>query len=120
VPDLLPVKKKQVEQLTCKPEHKFSVLVVDDIDNNREILANLLQSCGIHVLEASNGTEAIEQLKNKKFDLAFVDLLMPVMRGDEAIKIIRNEMKMKDLVCVALSAPNLTNGSTLSVGFREY
>jgi len=120
--EMIPKKEKQVTHLFCKEKQKFTALVVDDIENNREILTDLLQSCNIEVVEACDGQQAIDQLKLRTFDIAFIDLLMPVMRGDEAIEIIRNEMKMMDLKCIAISAFSLSHEIQhyVDIGFDQF
>ncbi len=118
----MPQSERKILQLTCKPERKFRVLSVDDNANNREVLNKLLRACNIEIVEANNGKEAIELLQNQKFDIAFIDLLMPVMRGDEAIEIIRNELKLTDLKCIAISAFSLSHEIKhfYEIGFDQF
>jgi PAS domain S-box-containing protein len=68
------------------------VLIVDDNDNNRLILRQMLLLKQITSEEAKNGIEALTLLANrkKKYDVIFMDYHMPIMDGLETIKKIRN------------------------------
>ncbi|MGB0563070.1 MAG: response regulator [Spirulinaceae cyanobacterium] len=66
------------------------VLVVDDQDSNREILVNLLQNWGFAVQEAADGEAAIAQWQTWQPDLIFMDVRMPKLNGDEAVRRIKH------------------------------
>ena len=67
-----------------------TVLVVDDEAPVRAIERRILEDLGYRVLEATNGTELVDQLAGgAQFDLLIADLDMPVVRGDEVAKRIR-------------------------------
>ncbi|WP_024954050.1 response regulator [Sulfurospirillum arcachonense] len=79
------------------------VLIVDDNDNNRLTIDLLLESLdNIETCEAADGKEAVELCKTKKIDLVFMDIMMPIMDGIEATKII-NEISPSSMI-IALSA----------------
>lgn len=77
----------------------LSILVVDDIESNRFILATLLTGWGHKVTTASSGLEAVNLLRDhghfegddnaRLFDLVFMDIQMPQVNGLEATRIIR-------------------------------
>ncbi len=81
-----------------------SVLVVDDIDLNRKFLTESLSAKGLNTLEASNGREALQQMRIHKPDLILMDLRMPVMDGYEATQIIRENADWKDIPIIAITA----------------
>lgn len=60
-----------------------NILVVEDHADMREMLAVLLQSEGFEVQTATNGEEALQRLKESQPALILLDLMMPVMTGDE-------------------------------------
>ena len=112
----------KIEQIHLIKGKRFRALCVDDVAENREVLSDLLQSCEIDVVSACNGQEAIDLIKEQSFDIVFMDLLMPVMRGDDAIKVIRQDLGMNELVCIAVSAFSLVHEIEhyLSIGFDQF
>jgi len=57
------------------------ILIVDDEESIREVLASLLEACGYRCATAPNGAEALKVLDTEPFDLVLSDILMPVMNG---------------------------------------
>ncbi len=66
------------------------VLVVDDNAVNLKVAEGFMKRYGIHIETAMSGFEAIEKVKNKKYDIIFMDHLMPEMDGVETFREIRN------------------------------
>ncbi len=83
---------------------KATIMIVDDIEDNRKLVASILKEHNLEFIEATNGKEAIEILKNVKVDLIFMDIKMPVMDGYSATKIIKEDSKLKQIPLIALTA----------------
>ena len=67
------------------------VLVVEDNEVNRMIAREILNSLGLDVLEATDGSDALATLRQESVDLVLMDCQMPVMNGYDATKAIRLE-----------------------------
>src|SRR5436853_2113789 len=78
------VLKLQPGQETCR------VLIADDIEDNRQLLAQLLAPVGVEIRLATNGAEAVEVFEQWRPHLILMDFRMPVLDGHEAIGRIRN------------------------------
>src|SRR5438874_12324744 len=70
-------------------ERARTVLVVDDDDEVRELIAQDLRAHGFEVIEAANGFDALLQVMRARPDIVVLDLLMPRLGGLEALKQIR-------------------------------
>jgi two-component system, chemotaxis family, sensor kinase CheA len=81
------------------------VLLVEDDRRNIFALVTALEKKGVKVQVAENGKRAIEFIQEQAdFDLVFMDIMMPVMGGYEAMKVIRQDLEMERLPIIALTA----------------
>ncbi len=71
------------------PVRGATILVTDDNVVNRQVAKQLLNKLGHHVLEAQDGSEAVESIRQGNIDLVLMDVQMPVMDGISATKKIR-------------------------------
>jgi two-component system sensor histidine kinase RpfC len=76
-------------RLNNAQQRSLSVLVAEDNGTNRMILSKILTRAGHVVALAENGEQALDALEQSRYDLAIMDMHMPVMSGLEAIKIYR-------------------------------
>jgi PAS domain S-box-containing protein len=110
------VLKLQPGQDACR------VLIADDIEDNRQLLAQLLAPVGFEIRLAANGAEAVEEFAAWKPALILMDFRMPVMDGHEAIRRIRamsggNETK---IVAVTASAMDENRQDLLAIGADDF
>jgi CheY-like chemotaxis protein len=80
------------------------LLVVDDVPQNRAMLLDLLQDAGFIVAAATNGLECLVLLDSFKPDLILMDVMMPVMDGNETTRRIRHLPGWSDVPIVAVTA----------------
>lgn len=98
------------------------VLVVDDNMVNLKVAEGMLSPYRIQVTTAAGGEEALKLLRQEHFDIVFMDHMMPVMDGVEALQRLREMPEHQDDVVVALTA-NAVGGvqeEYLRLGFQWY
>jgi len=69
---------------------KSKVLIVDDNPNNLKVLSGTLANCNWDILVAVDGESAIEQAIYVQPDLIFLDVMMPIMDGFSACRILKS------------------------------
>ena len=95
--------------ITLEPNQpRYRILIVDDKQDNRQLLVQLLSPLGFALKEASNGREAIEIWQHFEPHLIWMDLRMPVMNGDEAAKQIKSTVKGQATAIIAVTASAAT------------
>jgi CheY-like chemotaxis protein len=93
------------------------VLLVDDLETNLDVMKGLLMPYGLQVHTVLSGREAVDCIKAEevRYDLVFMDHMMPEMSGVEAVRIIRNEIGSE----YAGSIPIIVLTANAIVGNRE-
>jgi len=100
--------------------HRHSILVVEDDPDISESLRDVLESEGYPVITAANGAEALRSLSELGQPcLIFLDMMMPVMSGDEFLTLLRKQERFSEVPVVIVSAwANETRAArALSQGF---
>jgi two-component system cell cycle response regulator DivK len=83
---------------------KQTVMIVDDTDDVRELMAVQLRLSGYDVIEARDGQQAVELARRNCPALILMDIQMPVMDGVTATRVIRGIRELRRVVIVAFSA----------------
>lgn len=101
------------------------ILVVDDNEINKRLLAKVLENEDLEVSYASNGEEAVRLRKENNFDIIFMDIQMPVMDGVDASKAIckyENKNNIAPMPIIVLTANTGKNDrdSYLDAGMTDY
>jgi signal transduction histidine kinase/DNA-binding response OmpR family regulator len=84
-----------------------SVMIVDDVEFNRNMVNGFLEQYDFTIYEAENGEEALEYTRKHLPDLIIMDLKMPVMDGLESTKRLKEDPGTKDIPVVALTATSM-------------
>ena len=85
-----PSQSESLKQAESVDSLKTEILVVDDSPVQRALLRQLLLSCGHPVVEATNGIEALQLVRERKIRMVFTDWMMPKMSGVELIEHLRD------------------------------
>lgn len=80
------------------------VLVVDDIEDNREILRRRLMAARFEVETACSGMECLEKLDGATFDVVLLDHMMPGLDGLETLAVIRGKWSKLELPVIMVTA----------------
>lgn len=116
-------KEKPRQVLTLQPRQApCRVLIADDIDDNRQLLAQLLTPVGFEIRLATNGEEAIQEFERWRPHLILMDFRMPVMDGLEAIRRIRAmpDGKEPKIIAVTASAMDENRQELLAIGADDF
>ena len=93
------------------------ILVVDDDMINRKLLSVLLNKMGgFQIIEAENGMEALNIIKNEPIDMVLLDIIMPVMDGIDLLKILKNDDAFKNIPVAILTTDDTRKTEALSLG----
>jgi chemosensory pili system protein ChpA (sensor histidine kinase/response regulator) len=86
---------------------KPKVLVVDDEEELRKVVGDVLEGTGYRVLSARNGRQALDVLINGKLtpNLILLDLQMPVMDGWEFSRVVRYYRRLANIPIIVISTP---------------
>lgn len=80
------------------------ILIADDDASNRNLLRRRLECEGHEVVEAANGLEVLDALKNDSCDLVLLDIMMPAMDGFETLARLKQDTRLRDLPIIMISA----------------
>ncbi len=90
--------------VTSSEDAQFNILIVDDEQINRQVLANHLKHEPYNLELASNGKEALKAMEQKQFDLVLLDVMMPVMSGFDVCLKIRDSYLISELPVIFITA----------------
>lgn len=101
---------------------KKRVLIVDDVSDNRSVIAASLGMDGYDLIEADGGAAAIEEIARTKPDLVLLDLMMPEVDGFAVVKKLRGELAMADLPVIVITAMGEaeSQATALELGADDY
>lgn len=80
-----------------------TVLIVDDVENNRILLQEMIESLGHKTKIAHDGPEAIEQIQTEPPDLVLLDVILPEMDGLEVLRRIKNNADWRDIPVIIIT-----------------
>jgi len=90
----------------------IDALVIEDHVDIQELLVDQLEDKGCQVQSASNGSAGLRRIKNRKPDIIFVDIIMPVMDGIGFISELQENPETFEIPIVVVTAINLPEVKT--------
>lgn len=94
-------------------------MVAEDNDNNYTLIDLMLRG-EYNVYRARNGAEAVDALRDKRFDLIFMDIMMPVMDGFEATRRIREFDNYTPIIALTAYANDSNKREALNAGCDDF
>jgi two-component system cell cycle response regulator DivK len=80
------------------------ILVVEDTEDNRQIMRDLLSSAGYDQVEAQDGAEGVAMAKSQRPDLILMDIQLPVLDGYEATRRIKADPALSHIPVIAVTS----------------
>jgi two-component system chemotaxis response regulator CheY len=99
------------------------VLIVEDSPTMRQLLVFALRRLkGVEIVEAHDGMDGLRKISSDHFDLALIDINMPVMDGLKLIRLIRGEDSLKEIPIVVITTEGAKEDRerALTLGADEY
>lgn len=98
------------------------ILVVDDVEMNRDMLSRRLKRQGYTVTTAADGHEALEKISAGHFDAVLLDIMMPGISGMEVLQTLRTSHDMNSLPIIMATAQNASEDivKALAMGANDY
>jgi CheY-like chemotaxis protein len=98
----------------------LTILVVEDYDDMSLAMRLALERKGYHILEASDGAQAVEVAARQRPDIILMDLSLPVMDGLAATERIRADPNSRDIVIIAVTAHQDYRSRALAAGCNAF
>ncbi len=80
------------------------ILVVEDQEDNRQIIRDMLSTTDYQITEAENGEEALTAVAKQRPDLILMDIQMPVLDGYEATRRIKADPTLRSIPIIAITS----------------
>ena len=103
-----------------QPLEGLRVLLVEDLEDLREMIGRLLEGTGAVVMTAAEGTSGIELALTQRFDVILMDLQMPGIDGFEAMRRLRTHDYRRPIVALTAHAMKDERDRCLAGGFDDH
>jgi phosphoserine phosphatase RsbU/P len=99
-----------------------AILIVDDDEQNRDMLARRLRRCGYAITVAASGIQSLALARSQRFDLVLLDMIMPGLDGFQVLAKFKADPKLRETPVIMLSALDQENGIArcIEMGAEDY
>ena len=97
-----------------------TILIVEDIELNIDLLVQILEERGYHLLIARDGMQSVEMVRKNRPDLVLMDISLPVMDGYEATRILRREFPSLPIIGLSAHAMQGDDEKARAAGCSDY
>ena len=112
--------RKSLEPMLNALPEQLSILLAEDNLINQKVAQSIFKNIGYEIDIAKNGKEAVEFADKGKYDVIFMDLLMPEMDGYQATEIIRKSGHQLPIVAMSADEDDKTRAAAFKSGMNEY
>jgi CheY-like chemotaxis protein len=99
---------------------ELSILIAEDNLINQKVAQSIFKNIGYEIDIAKNGREAVERMEQGKYDVVFMDLLMPEMDGYQATRQIRKSGHTLPVIAMSADEDDLTRKAAFEAGMNDY
>ena len=105
----------------CEKMDKKKILIVDDEADILKLTSIRLRKLGYDVLTAVNGQEGLDSIRENKPDLVLLDMVLPIMNGEEICYKIKNDEQLKHIPIILFTASSnfMTAEKTKMIGAED-
>lgn len=112
--------RKNLEPMINALPDELSILLAEDNLINQKVAQSIFKNIGYEIEIAKNGAEAVEQVEKQKFDVIFMDLLMPEMDGLQAAEEIRAAGHKVPIVALSADESDEARKAAFEAGMNDY
>jgi signal transduction histidine kinase/CheY-like chemotaxis protein len=112
--------RKSLEPMLNALPEELSILLAEDNLINQKVAQSIFKNIGYEIHIAKNGMEAVEMVEKEKYDVIFMDLLMPEMDGYQATEQIRKAGHTLPIVAMSADEDDVTRAAAFKAGMNEY
>jgi two-component system, cell cycle response regulator DivK len=98
------------------------ILIIEDNENNRVLVRDVLQSRGYQTAETDTGEEGVRMARAARPALILMDIQLPGMNGMDALRLLRADAETRDIPVMAVTASAMTHDrqKIMAAGFDAY
>ncbi len=112
--------RKVLEPMINALPEELSILLAEDNLINQKVAQSIFKNIGYEIEIAKNGREAVERVEKQKFDVIFMDLLMPEMDGYQATEEIREAGNTLPIIAMSADETDDTRKAAFEAGMNDY
>ena len=114
------IDRKNFEPMLNALPADLSILLAEDNLINQKVAQSIFKNIGYEIHIAKNGKEAVEMMEKAKYDVVFMDLLMPEMDGYQASSLIRKSGHTLPIIAMSADEDDITRKAAFKAGMNEY
>ncbi len=113
------IEASDFNKLNAPEKLKGKVLLAEDHPDNRRLIARILERMGLTVISVENGKEAVQETLEDNFDLVLLDIQMPIMDGQEALKMMLATGVTAPIIALTANTMKHEVAGYLKQGFKD-